>query len=204
MKTRHYEKDNLPLDHPNGMCVVTGEISKSLKEIGEELGDWAAGRTQNPELDRWLNSDTIKVETYRKKSTTSNPKFRYLSDDEFNRLIIPAKKRGAIIIRGTEEVERHLEAQGASASTLGNILLFRKNVILSDVLEEIHHFEQNLPGLNNEFEEPLRSILNEIDVKQFLIENAKKHRIPRIELEQTQAQLASYKELLEKEREKHG
>ena len=50
-----YEKDRLPLDHPNGMCVVTGEISKSLKEIGEELGDWAAGRTQNPELDRWLN-----------------------------------------------------------------------------------------------------------------------------------------------------
>ena len=50
-----YEKDSLPLDHPNGMCVVTGEISKSLKEIGEELGDWAAGRTQNPELDRWLN-----------------------------------------------------------------------------------------------------------------------------------------------------
>lgn len=199
-----YEKDSLPLDHPNGMCVVTGEISKSLKEIGEELGDWAAGRTQNPELDKWLNSDTIKVETYRKKSSTSNPKFRYLSDDEFNRLIIPAKKRGAIIIRGTEEVERHLEAQGASASTLGNILLFRKNVILSDVLEEIHHFEQNLSGLNNEFEEPLRSILNEIDVKQFLIENAKKHRIPRIELEQTQAQLASYKELLEKEREKHG
>ena len=72
------------------------------------------------------------------------------------------------------------------------------------MLEEIHHFEQNLSGLNNEFEEPLRSILNEIDVKQFLIENAKKHRIPRIELEQTQAQLASYKELLEKEREKHG
>lgn len=50
-----YEKGSLPLDHPNGMCVVTAEISKSYEEIGRELGDWAAGRNQNPALDRWLN-----------------------------------------------------------------------------------------------------------------------------------------------------
>ena len=52
---RLYEKGSLPLDHPNGMCVVTAEISKSYEEIGRELGDWAAGRNQNPALDRWLN-----------------------------------------------------------------------------------------------------------------------------------------------------
>lgn len=50
-----YEKGSLPLDHPNGMCVVTAEISKSYEEIGRELGDWAAGRNQDPTLDRWLN-----------------------------------------------------------------------------------------------------------------------------------------------------
>ena len=50
-----YEKGSLPLDHPNGMCVVTAEISKSYEEIGRELGDWAAGRNQDPALDRWLN-----------------------------------------------------------------------------------------------------------------------------------------------------
>src|SRR5699024_8242772 len=50
-----YEKGNLPLDHPNGMCVVTAEISKSYEEIGRELGDWAAGRNQDLTLDRWLN-----------------------------------------------------------------------------------------------------------------------------------------------------
>lgn len=50
-----FEKDSLPLDHPNGMCVITAEIPKSLKEIGEELGDWAAGRSNNPALDLWLN-----------------------------------------------------------------------------------------------------------------------------------------------------
>ena len=38
-----FEKGNLPLDHPNGMCVVTAEIPKSYEEIGKELGDWAAG-----------------------------------------------------------------------------------------------------------------------------------------------------------------
>lgn len=52
---KSFEKDSLPLDHPNGMCVVTAEISKSLKEIGEELGDWAAGRSHDPEIDKWLN-----------------------------------------------------------------------------------------------------------------------------------------------------
>lgn len=50
-----YDKNSLPLDHPNGMCVVTAEIPKSLNEIGEELGDWAAGRSNNPALDKWLH-----------------------------------------------------------------------------------------------------------------------------------------------------
>lgn len=49
-----FAKDSLPLDHPNGMCVVTAEITKSYREIGEELGAWARGES-NPALDRWLN-----------------------------------------------------------------------------------------------------------------------------------------------------
>lgn len=52
-----FEKGNLPLDHPNGMCVVTAEIPKSYEEIGKELGDWAAGKSDNLELDNWLNSN---------------------------------------------------------------------------------------------------------------------------------------------------
>ena len=48
-------------------------------------------------------------------------------------------------------------------------------------------------GLNNDKPEPLRSILNEIDAKEYLIKNAKKFKIPRKEIELTKRQLKSYK-----------
>ena len=48
-----FEKDFLPLDHPNGMCTVVAVISKSLEQIGEELHEWAMGG-DNPALDKWL------------------------------------------------------------------------------------------------------------------------------------------------------
>ena len=48
-----FDKDKLPLDHPNGMCVVTAVIPKELDEIAEELNDWANGES-NPALDKWL------------------------------------------------------------------------------------------------------------------------------------------------------
>lgn len=48
-----YDKNMVPLDHPNGMCIVTAEISKSMDEIAEELSSWASGGS-NPALDKWL------------------------------------------------------------------------------------------------------------------------------------------------------
>lgn len=50
---RLYDKNRVPLDHPNGMCIITPEISKSMDEIAEELSDWVAGG-KNRRLDRWL------------------------------------------------------------------------------------------------------------------------------------------------------
>ncbi len=51
-----FDKDALPLDHPNGMCTVIAIITKSYDEIAKELGDWAAGE-ENPALDRWLSPE---------------------------------------------------------------------------------------------------------------------------------------------------
>ncbi|MCD2492740.1 hypothetical protein LQE92_08875 [Lacrimispora sp. NSJ-141] len=51
-----FDKDDVPLDHPNGVCIITAVITKSYYEIAEELNDWVNGG-ENPALDRWLFPD---------------------------------------------------------------------------------------------------------------------------------------------------
>lgn len=54
---RLFEKDELPLDHPNGMCTVIAVIPKSYEQIADELVDWANGK-ENPGIENWLNPDS--------------------------------------------------------------------------------------------------------------------------------------------------
>ena len=49
-----FDKDDLPLDHPNGMCTFTA-VMDNLDTIGERLGDWAAGK-EDPEMDAYAES----------------------------------------------------------------------------------------------------------------------------------------------------
>lgn len=136
------------------------------------------------------------IELQRKKDN-SRSGLKFISDERFNELTIAARKKGAVIIRGTQEAEEHLEKLDAAASNIGDILIFRKDVCVSEVLEEVHHFEQNLAKMNNSKGEPLRSILNEIDAKQYLLDNANKFKIPRNEIDLTKKQLRSYQKQLE-------
>lgn len=47
-----FSKDDLPLDHPNGMCTYTAVIEDSMDQIADRLADWANG-AEDPELDTW-------------------------------------------------------------------------------------------------------------------------------------------------------
>jgi len=144
----------------------------------------------------------IKHEELYRKAPDSRKGFKFISQERFDSLTIEAKKNGATIVRGTPEVEKHLIDMNASASHLGGALLFMKDVCISDVLEETYHYMQNMRGLNDDKESILRTILNEIDAKQYLLDNAKKYQIPRNELELTQKQLEGYKKQLEEYRRK--
>ena len=49
-----FPKDDVPLDHPNGLCTMIPYIPKSLNEVADELKDWLNGGT-NKKLDEWYN-----------------------------------------------------------------------------------------------------------------------------------------------------
>jgi len=50
-----FPKDDVPLDHPNGLCTMLPVIEKSLDQVAEELRDWVDGG-DNPILDGWYDN----------------------------------------------------------------------------------------------------------------------------------------------------
>ena len=137
----------------------------------------------------------IETEMFHKSDSPERP-FKPVSERRFNELTIAVRKQGAKVIHGTEEVEHHLAERGASAATVGDILMFRSDACVSEVIEETYHFKQNLAGLNNGMGEPLRTILNEIDAREYMLREAKQLGIPRNECEHLKIQLESYKKQL--------
>lgn len=137
-------------------------------------------------------------EVFRTKSNKNGANRIALSQKKFDELIIEAKKNGAKIIKCEydDEIFKHLEKSGATASCIGDTLLFRPDVTISEVLEETHHFMQNVNGLNDDKSAILRTILNEIEAKEFIINNAKKYNVPRTEIEETMKHLKSYEKQL--------
>lgn len=131
------------------------------------------------------------------KTLKERKHFKPLSKERFDQLTIAARKMGASIIRGTPEVEAHLAKSKATASTLGNVLMFRQDATMCEVLEETRHYWQNLHGMNDDKPSNLRTILNEIDAKENVILNAAKYQLPRVELELMQDHLAYYRKQLE-------
>lgn len=52
-----YDKNDLPLDHPNGMCTFEAVIPDSMEDIADRVADWAYG-ADDPELDTWAEDLT--------------------------------------------------------------------------------------------------------------------------------------------------
>lgn len=49
-----FSKDDVPLDHPNGLCIMLPVIEKSIEQVAEELRNWLDGG-EDLDLDSWYN-----------------------------------------------------------------------------------------------------------------------------------------------------
>lgn len=47
-----FEKNELPLDHPNGMCTFVAVMDESMIDMADRIADWALGKP-DPELDEY-------------------------------------------------------------------------------------------------------------------------------------------------------
>ena len=66
-----YKPENLPIDHPNGMCTYEAVIEKDMSEIADELADWVNGK-ENPALDEYAKSLGIDVTGFNYNALVSN------------------------------------------------------------------------------------------------------------------------------------
>ena len=123
--------------------------------------------------------------------------FRVISDERFEQLVSPERKAGAIIIRNDPDWNRRLKEAHATAETLGDVMIFGPDLCISDVLEEKRHFWQNQTDLHADKTEPLRTILNEIEAREWILDNSGKYQVPRNELDSVKRHLDRYYKQLE-------
>lgn len=156
------------------------------------------------------SGDIIKenTELFRKKGYThrkiSKEGHKIVSDAEYNKIISKPVKQGLNVIRGDKYHEERLKKINKTASSIGDTIYLRSDCTVSDVLEEVYHFEQNRIGLNNDKEFVLRKLLNEIDAQKYLLSMSDKYNIPIEEIELTKINLQDYENQLKEYYRKVG
>lgn len=102
------------------------------------------------------------------------------------------ERHGGKVIRGGEEVERHLDNVGADASQIGGSILLRGDATTSEVLEEVYHFQQEMRGDYKEYDGDIMRLLRERDAQRYLLSVSERYNIPESETRQTEEALSEY------------
>lgn len=179
-----------------------GSVDKeNVEKYRRKESEWKEKLSQvQKELENAENGDIIETqEMFRKKTYSKRIDVKPVSDEVFRGLKLQAEKSGAELFRCDygDEFYRHLENNYATAACIDDFIIVRPDATISEILEELYHFKQNQTQLNFDKSAHLRTILNEIDAKEYLLSVSKKYSIPRKEIEETTEHLAKYKKELE-------
>lgn len=172
---------------------------RMVKFAKSHSGTSGIGDLATRDMANGLRNSAITGETFGKRSNVNANRVP-ISQRRFDELTIQARKNGANIIMCDygDDLYHHLEKNGATASCIGNTIIFRADATISEVLEETRHFMQNIECLNNDKPIGIRQILNEIEAGEFILNNAAKYGVPRAELEEIEQNVKMYKEKLKK------
>ena len=195
------DREGKPADVYNCRCTVSAAEKDGIEAEPRmrRVRDPVTGRNvvvPDVTYSEWVKQKATTLSELNRKTVTENTNFKPISKAMFDKLTINAKKQGAAIIRGGEFANSRLVGN-KRASAIGDILVFREDASKSDVHEELRHFWQYRTGfLNSENDAVKKEYLLEIDAKKYLIRNAKKFKIPRVETQETKRELEVYENAL--------
>lgn len=90
-----FPKDQLPLDHPNGMCTFETVITKSYEQIADDLADWANGigdsglNSQLDEFARDMNFIPSVVKDAVNTKDVTQREMNFVGCNEYVKSVIP-------------------------------------------------------------------------------------------------------------------
>ena len=112
---------------PDNITKYRAKLSERENRLDEFGNNEFNAKNEQISVENPENSGTINfTEVYRKKSEQSD---YGISQRRFDELTIEEKKNGATILRGTDEIEKHLDSVNAQAATIGDVMLFRKKSV---------------------------------------------------------------------------
>ena len=224
----NFKPEEIPVPHPQCLCVQWAVIPDSLENIGARIGAWASGEPDEL-LDEWYdkygsrnpngdpkeilreglkfegNGGIIFTRAKRPNRRIGSEGQQIIDKPTYNKLTKAFIKHGGIIQDDDEAVE-HLRRSGAHAAYLPslNVILVSTEATVSDILEETYHAEQDRTHMYGEFVTDEVLLRREIDAQNYLISMKDRYKIPDEEIQETRANLAKYEQRLIKLLENQG
>lgn len=117
---KEYAVGNVPLDHPNGMCVMEPVMDYTDEEIQQQIVDWFYGNDTNPDIPKWMEELDASVDLDKMAKKIKEK----IADGK-----VPTKKMEALAGEAIKSAQKAIKSSGASKFDRGEWkkLLFEQN-----------------------------------------------------------------------------
>lgn len=109
-----FSKNDLPMDHPNGMCTFEAEIPESMEKIADRLADWVQGKNDS-DLDAWM-ADLQGQGKLHEKQGFNDVQNKWLSSHGYSPEKMPTTFKDFMSTLSFDETTEFLKLAGASWS----------------------------------------------------------------------------------------
>ena len=130
-----YNKNELPLDHPNGMCTYVAVIPDNMNQVSDRIADWINGK-EDKALDKFSEFLDGKLEP-----VVTKPKELLINEKEKEEVINKyVQQSNSINLDDENKLKKIIKEDG---TIFGDVKLFRKVSVKELGLEKLRQLKEN-------------------------------------------------------------